>query len=35
MSFVVLSLSFQQATEQDLRNNRLLDDLVTGFQLAR
>ncbi|XP_029682029.1 E3 ubiquitin-protein ligase RAD18 isoform X1 [Takifugu rubripes] len=24
-----------QATDQDLRNNRLLDDLVTSFQLAR
>ncbi|KTF78576.1 hypothetical protein cypCar_00033360 [Cyprinus carpio] len=30
-----LHLSLQPSTEQDLRNNRLLDDLVQSFQAAR
>ena len=30
-----ISFFFQQATEQDLRNNRLLDELVISFQAAR
>lgn len=30
-----VSFPHQKMTEQDLRNNRILDDLVTSFQAAR
>lgn len=35
--FLMLDFSFlfQQMTEQDLQNNRILDDLVVNFQAAR